>query len=261
MAPQADESPLKQFGFVPRTRFEAGLAQRTMGGKSPGPPGLWPVSCGRSRLRLTERCGRDSRLRVVDLRVNALAGTAGLRGRLTTMQRKVIISCAVTGSADSPGKNPAVPVTPEQIAQSCDRRRQGRRRRRSHPRARPQDHQAEHGRRALSRGGRAHPGERHRRADQPDHRARARASCRSRGPDQGRARLARMRGPGCRVRHVVRSCARTSAASTWAASTWATACSSTRPSICRPWRSRSATSACCRNSKCSRPATCSSPRA
>src|SRR5262249_33854760 len=27
-------------------------------------------------------------------------------------------SCAVTGSADSPGKNPAVPVTPEQIAQS-----------------------------------------------------------------------------------------------------------------------------------------------
>ena len=35
------------------------------------------------------------------------------------MQRKVIISCAVTGSADSPGKNPAVPVTPEQIAASC----------------------------------------------------------------------------------------------------------------------------------------------
>jgi uncharacterized protein (DUF849 family) len=35
------------------------------------------------------------------------------------MQRKVIISCAVTGSADSPGKNPAVPVTPEQIAHSC----------------------------------------------------------------------------------------------------------------------------------------------
>src|ERR1700675_2772232 len=29
-----------------------------------------------------------------------------------------MISCAVTGSADSPGKNPAVPVTPEQIARS-----------------------------------------------------------------------------------------------------------------------------------------------
>ena len=35
------------------------------------------------------------------------------------MQRKVMISCAVTGSADSAGKNPAVPVTPEQIASSA----------------------------------------------------------------------------------------------------------------------------------------------
>jgi uncharacterized protein (DUF849 family) len=35
------------------------------------------------------------------------------------MQRKVIISCAVTGSADTPGRNPAVPVTPLQIAQSA----------------------------------------------------------------------------------------------------------------------------------------------
>jgi uncharacterized protein (DUF849 family) len=35
------------------------------------------------------------------------------------MQRKVMISCAVTGSADTPGRNPAVPVTPEQIARSA----------------------------------------------------------------------------------------------------------------------------------------------
>src|SRR5215472_15965457 len=35
------------------------------------------------------------------------------------MQRKVIISCAVTGSADTPGRNPAVPVTPQQIAISA----------------------------------------------------------------------------------------------------------------------------------------------
>jgi len=35
------------------------------------------------------------------------------------MQRKVMISCAVTGSADSVGKNPAVPVTPGQIAASA----------------------------------------------------------------------------------------------------------------------------------------------
>jgi uncharacterized protein (DUF849 family) len=35
------------------------------------------------------------------------------------MQRKVMIACAVTGSADTPGRNPAVPVTPAQIAQSA----------------------------------------------------------------------------------------------------------------------------------------------
>jgi uncharacterized protein (DUF849 family) len=35
------------------------------------------------------------------------------------MQRKVMISCAITGSADTPGRNPAVPVTPQQIALSA----------------------------------------------------------------------------------------------------------------------------------------------
>jgi uncharacterized protein (DUF849 family) len=35
------------------------------------------------------------------------------------MQRKVMISCAVTGSADTPSRNPAVPVTPQQIAVSA----------------------------------------------------------------------------------------------------------------------------------------------
>jgi uncharacterized protein (DUF849 family) len=35
------------------------------------------------------------------------------------MQRKIMISCAVTGSADTPAKNPAVPVTPRQIAESA----------------------------------------------------------------------------------------------------------------------------------------------
>jgi len=35
------------------------------------------------------------------------------------MNRKVMIACAVTGAADTPGKNPAVPVTPAQIAQSA----------------------------------------------------------------------------------------------------------------------------------------------
>src|SRR5512137_2711637 len=42
-----------------------------------------------------------------------------MRPERRMMQRKVMISCAVTGSADTPGKNPAVPVTPAQIAQSA----------------------------------------------------------------------------------------------------------------------------------------------
>jgi uncharacterized protein (DUF849 family) len=33
--------------------------------------------------------------------------------------RKVILTCAVTGSPPTAGKNPAVPVTPEQIASAC----------------------------------------------------------------------------------------------------------------------------------------------
>jgi uncharacterized protein (DUF849 family) len=40
-------------------------------------------------------------------------------GQGGTMQRKVMIACALTGSADTPGRNPAVPVTPAQIAQSA----------------------------------------------------------------------------------------------------------------------------------------------
>jgi uncharacterized protein (DUF849 family) len=35
------------------------------------------------------------------------------------MQRKVMIACAVTGSADTPSRNPAVPVTPQHIAASA----------------------------------------------------------------------------------------------------------------------------------------------
>jgi uncharacterized protein (DUF849 family) len=38
---------------------------------------------------------------------------------MDAMNRKVMISCAVTGSADTPGRNPAVPVTPQQIAESA----------------------------------------------------------------------------------------------------------------------------------------------
>jgi uncharacterized protein (DUF849 family) len=36
-----------------------------------------------------------------------------------SMQLKVIITCAVTGAGDTVGKHPAIPVTPEQIANSA----------------------------------------------------------------------------------------------------------------------------------------------
>lgn len=43
-----------------------------------------------------------------------------LHGELrVSMQRKVMISCAVTGSADTPSRNPAVPLTPVPIAASA----------------------------------------------------------------------------------------------------------------------------------------------
>jgi len=35
------------------------------------------------------------------------------------MNRNVILTCAVTGAGDTPGKNPSVPVTPKQIADDC----------------------------------------------------------------------------------------------------------------------------------------------
>ncbi|HEX2526471.1 MAG TPA: 3-keto-5-aminohexanoate cleavage protein [Geminicoccus sp.] len=35
------------------------------------------------------------------------------------MNRDVIVSCAVTGAGDTVGKHPAIPITPEQIAQAC----------------------------------------------------------------------------------------------------------------------------------------------
>ncbi len=35
------------------------------------------------------------------------------------MNTDVIITCAVTGAADTADRNPAVPVTPKQIADAC----------------------------------------------------------------------------------------------------------------------------------------------
>ena len=82
---------------------------------------------------------------------------------------KVIISCAVTGAIHTPSMSPHLPVTPEEIAESSDRRRQGGRR--HHPSAcarpghRPPDQRPE----AFTPFLALHP-RRMRRGGQPDHR-------------------------------------------------------------------------------------------
>ena len=118
------------------------------------------------------------------------------------MQRKVMISCAVTGSADTPGKNPAVPVTPEQIAASAiDAAKAGAAIVHIHVRD-PKTDAAEHGRRALRRGGRPHPLERHRRGHQPDHRPGGRFSPDADDPMKPGPGTT-LRTPRQRVQHVL----------------------------------------------------------
>jgi uncharacterized protein (DUF849 family) len=65
------------------------------------------------------RCVRrnNNQADVAHYRAEPIISHRGMLG--DRMQRNVIISCAVTGSADTPGKNPAVPVNPPQIAQSA----------------------------------------------------------------------------------------------------------------------------------------------
>ena len=58
-------------------------------------------------------------------------------------RRKVIITCAVTGSVHTPSMTPYLPITPDEIAREFDRR--GRGRRLDHPSAcaRPEKRQAD----------------------------------------------------------------------------------------------------------------------
>ena len=118
------------------------------------------------------------------------------------MQRKVIISCAVTGSADSPGKNPAVPVTPEQIANSCiDAAKAGAAIVHIHVRDPKTTKPSMDGalyREVVER----IRGERHRRADQPHHRPGRALRARPRRPDARPAPPRPCAGPTDRVRHV-----------------------------------------------------------
>ena len=69
------------------------------------------------------------------------------------MNTEVVVTCAVTGSGDTVGKHPAIPVTPEQIAGAAIEAAQGRGGGRAHPCPRPADRQGRPPAGALPRGG------------------------------------------------------------------------------------------------------------
>ena len=75
-----------------------------------------------AKKRKPPRRGRDTeavrrRAAVFDLRAQGL--NFRQIGEALGVTKKVIVTCAVTGSADTAGRNPAVPVTPEEIARSA----------------------------------------------------------------------------------------------------------------------------------------------
>ena len=84
------------------------------------------------------------------------------------MSRPVIISCALTGSGDTTGASPYVPVTPEQIAREALAAHAAGAADRAYPCPRPADRRAEPRPGALSRGLRPHPRGAERPAHQPD---------------------------------------------------------------------------------------------
>jgi len=103
--------------------------------------------------------------------------------------------------ADSPGKNPAVSGDAAEIARSSiEAAKAGAPS--SNPCARSADHPPQHGRGALSRGGRAHPRQRLRRADQPHDRSGGALRAGRGGSAAARPRH-QFQAPEQRVRHVV----------------------------------------------------------
>src|SRR5207247_9521432 len=89
-----------------------GLAQRPQSGKTVAPRAPGPLSQDQNGAcaPLDSACAATP-CNVLPPQVCSRMGSA--------MQRKVMISCAVTGSADTPGRTPAVPATPTPIAQSA----------------------------------------------------------------------------------------------------------------------------------------------
>jgi hypothetical protein len=105
------------------------------------------------------------------------------------VQRKVMISCALTGAADSAGKNPAVPVTPEQIAASAiDAAKAGAAIVHIHVRD-PKTTLPSMDGALYAEVVDPHPPERHGRRHQPDHRTRRALPARPERSDEGGSRL------------------------------------------------------------------------
>ena len=125
----ADQIQLAHVAIRPVARRTTRWSQPApaRGGRPPHPRRSGPLPAGDAAPDLsrhaTALAARSSRGRQASgLGAPAPAGLRWPPGENTpgiSMQRKVMISCAVTGSADTPGRNPAVPVTPQQIAQSA----------------------------------------------------------------------------------------------------------------------------------------------
>ena len=80
--------------------------------KTPAPkPKRKPIVRGRTAEYVRRRAA------VFELRSQGL--TFPQIGDALGVTKKVIVTCVVTGSADTAGRNPAVPVTPEEIARSA----------------------------------------------------------------------------------------------------------------------------------------------
>ena len=132
------------------------------------------------------------------------------------VNRKVIITCALTGAGDTVGKSEHVPVTPAADRRLRHRRRPRGRGHRARPRARPPQRPRLPRRGALPRGGRPDPRQRRRRRDQHDGGHGRRPLPRPGRPVRVR-RGHRPRGRHRRGSRTSKSCARTSARSTAAA--------------------------------------------
>ena len=115
---------------------------------------------GRSRTAISSGMARSVRFAAGSINsAGWLGGTMAAVERRSreaaAMNTEVVVTCAVTGSGDSVGKHPAIPVTPEQIAGGRDRGGAGGGRGGAHPCPRPADRQGGAAARALPRGGAA----------------------------------------------------------------------------------------------------------